>query len=267
MQRWKTEGLPGHLTEPEVRDFFGLEIISFCPDLGPQFGVEVIKQDKQYIIERNSFGEMVKNYADYSSTPEVIDSPVKSPGDWVQFKKRLTPSKSRRVSWNVRSRQSELTDWREELERFQRASEQGKFIVYSSIIGYDCMQRFVGSERLLMAMVTQPAWVQDMYMTQAELAIGMFSLMEEEGFKFDGVYLASDMAYRNALLFSPEHYKKQLFPADRLICRYFAEKDIPVILHSDGYVRPLIPYLIEAGFSCLQPLEAKAGMDVRELKR
>jgi uroporphyrinogen decarboxylase len=31
-------------------------------------------------------------------------------------------------------------------------------------------------------------------------------------------------------------------------------------------VKGLIPSLIEAGFDCLQPLEVKAGMDLRELK-
>jgi uroporphyrinogen decarboxylase len=31
-------------------------------------------------------------------------------------------------------------------------------------------------------------------------------------------------------------------------------------------VKELIPYLIDAGFDCLQPLEVKAGMDLLELK-
>jgi len=37
------------------------------------------------------------------------------------------------------------------------------------------------------------------------------------------------------------------------------------IYHTDGDVRPLIPSLIDTGADCLQPLEAKAGMDIREL--
>jgi uroporphyrinogen decarboxylase len=38
------------------------------------------------------------------------------------------------------------------------------------------------------------------------------------------------------------------------------------MLHSDGHVTPLIPSFLEAGFAGLHPLEAKAGLDVRELK-
>ncbi|HUS80159.1 MAG TPA: uroporphyrinogen decarboxylase family protein, partial [Armatimonadota bacterium] len=36
--------------------------------------------------------------------------------------------------------------------------------------------------------------------------------------------------------------------------------------HSCGNVTALVPMLIEAGFDCLQPLEAKAGMDLVALK-
>ncbi len=39
-----------------------------------------------------------------------------------------------------------------------------------------------------------------------------------------------------------------------------------VILHSCGRVKDLIPYFIEEGIDCLQPLEVKAGMDLIELK-
>jgi uroporphyrinogen decarboxylase len=41
---------------------------------------------------------------------------------------------------------------------------------------------------------------------------------------------------------------------------------MPTILHSCGRVKEIIPDLIEVGLDCLQPLEVKAGMDVRELK-
>jgi uroporphyrinogen-III decarboxylase len=39
-----------------------------------------------------------------------------------------------------------------------------------------------------------------------------------------------------------------------------------LILHCDGYVGEFIPLLIEAGFDCIQPLEARAGNDVRDFK-
>ncbi|MCE5200524.1 hypothetical protein LLG39_16280, partial [bacterium] len=38
-----------------------------------------------------------------------------------------------------------------------------------------------------------------------------------------------------------------------------------VIVHSCGYVEPLLPGLIEAGIDCLQAMEVKAGMDLPTL--
>ena len=37
------------------------------------------------------------------------------------------------------------------------------------------------------------------------------------------------------------------------------------IYHTDGDVRGFLDLFVEAGFDCIQPMEAKAGMDVREL--
>jgi uroporphyrinogen decarboxylase len=51
------------------------------------------------------------------------------------------------------------------------------------------------------------------------------------------------------------------------MCDFFHSRDMPVILHTDGDVRPLIPHFLEAGFDCLQPCEVKAGMNLIELKR
>ena len=36
------------------------------------------------------------------------------------------------------------------------------------------------------------------------------------------------------------------------------------IFHTDGDVKPVIPLFIKAGFDAMQPMEAKARMDLRE---
>ena len=68
------------------------------------------------------------------------------------------------------------------------------------------------------------------------------------------------------MFFSPKRFEEQLHPVFKELCRFFHARDIPIILHSCGQVKEIIPYFIEEGIDCLQPLEAKAGMDVIELK-
>jgi uroporphyrinogen decarboxylase len=48
---------------------------------------------------------------------------------------------------------------------------------------------------------------------------------------------------------------------------YAKAHDMPVIMHSCGYVEPLVPGMIEAGIDCLQVIEVKAGMDLLKLYR
>ena len=44
-------------------------------------------------------------------------------------------------------------------------------------------------------------------------------------------------------------------------------RELPVIIHSCGFVEPLVPGLVEAGMDCLQAMEVKAGMDLVRLKK
>jgi len=94
----------------------------------------------------------------------------------------------------------------------------------------------------------------------------MCDIMREGGFEFDGAFLFCDLGYRHGPFFSPRHYEEQLHPVFKELCDFFHERDMQVILHCCGNIKALIPYFIEEGIDCIQPLEVKAGMDLVELK-
>jgi uroporphyrinogen decarboxylase len=66
---------------------------------------------------------------------------------------------------------------------------------------------------------------------------------------------------------APAMYRDLIFPAHKRVFDFAHSRGLPVVLHCDGFVEPLIPHLIEAGINCLQPLEVKAGMDLSKIKR
>jgi len=251
VDRWRGEGLPAGVS---VADYFGFELAGFGADTSPQLPVEVLYEDEEYIVERDSFGGVRKNHRDHSTTPLIIDYPCKSRKEWEELKPRLEAS-NRRV------------DWVTGLQSFQRERSLGRFITYNAAVGYDKIQSYVASERLLKAVIMEPDWVKDMYATDARLAIEMCERMMKGGFIFDGAFLFCDLGYRSGLFFSPKHYEEQLHPIFKELCNYFRRHGMPVILHCCGNVKALIPYFIEEGITCLQPLEVKAGMDLVELKR
>jgi len=277
IERWHREGLP---VEVNPVEYFEYEMVAFGADTSPHFSVRVVEEDEEYIVETTPFGGLRRNHKDYSSTPEIIGWPCKTRDDWEQIKERLTPDRSR-VDWegewlagtaeDERGKQSILETGRAERRRglpgWRKAYEEGRFVVYAAAFGYDKVQSYVASEQLLMAIATDPEWVVDMYETDATLSIQMYEVMKKGGYRFDGAFIFCDLGYRNGLLFSPRHYDEQLRPTFRRLVDYFHGEGLPVILHSCGCVKELVPRFIEDGLDCLQPLEQKAGMDLLELKR
>jgi uroporphyrinogen decarboxylase len=250
IDRWRNEGLSSGI---EPIDYFGFEMVGFGSDTGPQYKEEVISIDDEYITERDSYGGVRKNHRNFTTTPLIVDYPCKERADWEKLKPRLVPS-DRRI------------DWVSDLRGNQRERSLGRYITFNAIVGYDKLQKYVASERLLRAVLREPEWIKDMYWTDANLVMAMCDRMIDGGFQFDGAFLFCDLGYRHGPFFSPGHYEDQLHPVFKELCDFFHARDMQVILHCCGNVKELIPYFIEEGIDCIQPLEVKAGMDVIELK-
>jgi uroporphyrinogen decarboxylase len=274
--RWQREGLPPDISPAE---YFDYDIVLFGADVSPRYKVRTLKEDKEFIIETSPYGGVVRNRRDRASVPDFLEFPCKNRADWDKLKPRLTPDKTR-VDWEGKSVRnvaldprgtddqiSTRTDHRQGLPGYRQAREGGKCVMYYGPVGFGHIhQAYVGTEDLCMAIITDPDWVIDMYETNAALVMGMYEVMIAGGFEFDAAFLACDLGYNHGIFFSPRHYEQQLHPVFVKLFDFFHSQDIPVILHSDGRILDLVPYFVEAGLDCLNPLEAKAGMDLVQLK-
>jgi len=277
IERWYQEGLPH---DPPPAEYFDYEIVTFNADTTPRYPIEIVEETDEYIVCTTPAGGLRRDRKDYASTPEIIDYPCKNRDDWEKMKEQLAPDPTR-VDWDgkwlkgsaedERGEDSLLeigrTDHRLGLPGNTKARAQGKFICYGCSIGYDKIQSYVASEQLLIAIATEQEWVRDMYETDATLSLQMYEIMKDGGFEFDAAWAYCDLGYRNGLLFSPRHYEETLRPTFQRVFDYFQAEGLPILLHSCGNVEELIPYFIEDGLTCLQPLEVKAGMDLLELKK
>ena len=86
-----------------------------------------------------------------------------------------------------------------------------------------------------------------------------------EGLHADGVWCYGDMAYKNATMCSPAMYRELIWPDHKRLADWAHARGMKLIYHTDGNVNGVMDLYVEAGFDALHPLEAKAGMDVREL--
>lgn len=250
IDRWHKEGLPAETT-PD--DYFGFEMARIRPDLSPRFPTQEIEEDEEYVLERTPYGALRRQHRDRSTTPEIVEYPIHAYEDWQRIKPRLAPDPER-LNWPALRAQ------------YERARRAGRFVTFHAHFGYAALLEYVRTDELLMLLATEPEWVKEMYQVQLELVLWLAEEMAKGGIDYDGAFLNCDLGYRNATLFSPQMYRELQFPFDRQLFRWFRDRSKPVILHSDGCVKALVPYFVEGGVSVLQPLEVKAGMDVIELK-
>ena len=251
LERWRAEGMPA---DADARDFFNYDLRDIGADLSPRFPVRTLGEDEEYVTETTAWGGVRRNHKDRSTTPEIIECPVKEKDDWAALKVRLEPDAGR-------------VDWETATANYKRWRDEGRYIVFSAASGYDATQAIIRSEQLLMFMAEAPELIADIVMTLARNISVTFEMMEERGFEFDGLWNFNDMGYRNTSLFSPQMYRDIIQPADRLMWETAHRHGAQVLLHSCGRVSGLIPDLLDAGLDCLQALEVKAGMDPIAIKK
>ena len=85
----------------------------------------------------------------------------------------------------------------------------------------------------------------------------------------DMVKIADDLGAQNSLIISPETYRSLIKPCHKKLITFIKDRyGLPVLLHSCGAVRPLIPDFIEVGVDALNPVQVSAAEMQREsLKR
>lgn len=248
--RWRTEGLPENV---DLADYFNLDFASLpWLDVSLRLPTEVFEETDQYIHHRDANGVERKDWKTESGhTPHWLSFTLQTGSDWWKYKERLDITPDR------------LSPQME--EAYRQGRSKGRFVQWAGLESYECVWPMFGQVNIFSMMMEEPEVVKDIFMTYTDFIIGHVQILLDRGLDFDGAWFYGDVGYRNGLLFSPACYNELLFPAHKKMCQFFNDLNKPVILHSCGKILSLIPKFIEAGFSAIQPLEAKCGQDIREL--
>ena len=250
LTRWQQEGMAADASPTEL---FELDpIVHLGLDNSLRLPPETLEETVDWVLERDGDGVVHKRWLNQYAPPCEVDFLIKTGTDWERYRERLDPDPAR------------ISDGTREAIRNAAAADQ--FCTFSPGEPVWWVLRTLGMETALMTLATDPDLFADMLGRQAELGLTMMRQLLAEGLRPDAIWFFSDLCYRNGMLFSPATYRRLMLDLHREFARLCHEHDMFLILHCDGDVREFIPLLIEAGFDCLQPLEARAGNDVRELK-
>ncbi len=255
VKRWRSEG---HIGEKEdVAEHFDQDIrsggwLNSVADL--DFEEVVIEETEETILKLDGNGAKLRRHKLHETTPEHVDFTVKERAGWEEHTKpHIVKLERRRIPF--------------EGYRKSRALAAGKerFFCWGGVAPFEQMHPVCGHEYMLMGMVTDPDWVKDMVMTYADMTIRHLEvLFAEEGLP-DGMFFYEDLGFKQKPFMSPKMYEEIILPGHKRLFDFAHSKGCKVIVHSCGFVEPLVPGLIDAGMDCLQAMEVKAGMDMPRL--
>ena len=249
VERWRTEGLPA---DQSPADHFGCEIAKIGGDYTLQLPIEMVDETDRYRIYWNSDGTLRKDLQTGDGwTPLFLDFRIKDRASWERVRDQAAFRESR-VPANL-------------ADIHAAARKKGQFVVYGAHACFHPSWHRMGMERMFEFMIEDPNLVTDMFAAHTRMITDIYDAMKATGVDFDGAWLSDDLGYTAAPLISPTMYRDLVKPYHKQACDHFARDGLKTIFHSDGNVAPLIPDFLEAGFSALNPLEAKAGLDVRDL--
>lgn len=244
----------GHISPDEtLEDHFDLDITEawcFNMMLDLDFTPEVIEETDETILTRDGNGALLRRHKKHDTTPEHVDYAIKTREDWEKVRTQIATIDERRINF---------TDYR---ERKMAAKENGKFFVWSGINVFELLHPIAGHEYMLIGMAEDPEWIMDMAKVYCDTTLQLQEILFDKEGAPDGVWYYEDMGFKDRPFMSPTMYRELIYPSHERSFTFAHERGLPVIVHSCGFIEPLLPHMVEAGMDCLQTIEIKAGMDL-----
>ena len=253
-KKWTAEG---HIREGEdLNEHFNYDMAICWPfnsvaDL--DFQSVTIEEDAETRLMRDGNGALLRRHKLHDTTPEHVDFKVKERQAWkILIKPKLTPDR-RRINFEIYRKAR------------AQAHAQQRFFMWSGVNVFELMHPVCGHEYMLMGMADDPDWIRDMVDTYSRLTLQLQEILfAEEGWP-DGIWFYEDMGFKERPFMSPAMYRELIQPAHRRTCDFAHAHKLPVVMHSCGFVEPLLPGMIEAGIDALQVIEVKAGMNLTRI--
>ena len=269
IERWRKE-----LELPEGADpyyHYDLDwIVTIC-NMDPRImPFETIRETDEEVIVKTGFGATVRKKFDFPM-PEFLDWEVdtiekleafefEDPGSQIRF----LQGGDNQIAGVGDGFERNSAPWIETVSKLRP-----DFPVYGSMIECsECLTRLVGQENYLLWIAMYPE-----RFGEAINRIGQFYLdclkaqIQAADGLLDGMVIWGDVAYSRNMFFDPDYWRRYFKPWVRAMTQHCHEHGLPVIYHGCGNVNSILGDFIEFGLDAYNPLEAKAGLEVIDLRK
>jgi hypothetical protein len=268
LMRWREElGLPA---DADIYRYYDLDWVQHNPNMDPHIQpFEILRSDENEVVVRTGFGATIRKRLDLPMPAFVgFDTGTIEAMEAFQFD---DPWDDRRYFHRGDDQISGVGDgFTRDIPPFveRMAAVWEDFPVFGGVCeGHEMLWRIIGSENAMMWIGMYPdevarfverifAFTLEIVRAQIKAAAG----------KLDGMVIWGDVAYKKGMLFSPDYWRRVFKPGVKAMVDECHAHGLPVIYHGCGNSKRIFADFCEIGVDAYNPLEAKAGMDVVDLR-
>ncbi len=251
--------------------FFDLDYVIVNPNMDPQIRTfEVLAQDGDDIVLKTGFGATIRRSGD-KPMPHFEGFSVSRPDQMADFAfdppsdpRRFFAGGDDQLNCVGDALARDIPSWHDRLTPYV-----GDLALFGGVCEpYEYLWRIIGTENALIWLAAEPerlaAFVERIgrfmhELLEAQIAAGQGRL--------SGMYIWGDVAYRNGMLFSPACWRQVFRPQVQALIDTCHAHGLMTVYHGCGNATAILDDFVAMGLDAYNPLEAKAGLDVVELKQ
>ncbi len=258
-RRWHEDG---HLKDGEnVEEHFNYDFtcawnFNLTADL--DFTPVVLEEDEETRLVKDGNGATLRRHKQHDTTPEHVAYDVT---DFASYQRQTRPFitdaslDDRRIDYDCYAKLK------------QRAADKNRYFCWAGVNVFESMHPVCGHEHMLVGMGLEPEWIATMADDYANLQLRLLEKLFARHGLPDGIWYYEDMGFKERPFMSPDMYRELIMPSHTKTIKFCHDLGLKVIMHSCGFVEPLLPHMVEAGVDCLQAIEIKAGMDPLRIRK
>jgi len=250
---------------------FGLDYVVINPNMDPQIReFEVLEERGEDIVVKTGFGATIRRSGDLPM-PSFQAFSVNSPQEMATFPfdppddpRRFFQAGDDQINCIGDALARHIPSWDDRL-----APYADDFALFGGICEpYEYLWRIVGTENALEWLAAAPEPLGAFVDRIGEFLWALCRAQIEAGRgRLSGMYIWGDVAYRRGMLFGAQRWRAMFKPHVRALVEVCHAHGLMVVYHGCGNAADILEDMAEIGVDAYNPLEAKAGLDVVELKQ
>lgn len=250
---------------------FDLDYIVITPNMDPKIRpFEIVRQSGDDIVVKTGFGATIRRSGE-KPMPRYEAFSVGRPEEMaqVQFddpadRRRFYAGGDDQINCVGDTLLRDLPPWDERVNQYA-----ADFAVFGSVCEpYEYLWRIIGSENALYWMATDADLFHAFVDRLGKFLLDFTKAQIEAGKgRLSGMYIWGDVAYVGGMLFGAPRWRELFKPHVKALIEFCREHGLMTIYHGCGDARAILDDMVELGLGGYNPLEAKAGLDVVELKK